>query len=236
MDLLPNELRYLRRQVVRLNRLVALSHLEGPVTERDDKKWRVRLELAVDPDGNKILSPWVRVQSQSAGAYKDSPALPAIGDKMRLFSPSGIVGASSYAIANAFDEETTRPSNQDKDEVAREYDKTRLSQTKVKLTAKTEKTVVTQEKEKITHATEKATITQEKEKITHATENATVEQTKDAVSVKSQKTFDVETEKATIKGRTTEIHGDSIAHIKFVVGGQHFNIHPMAIVPAGAGA
>lgn len=216
---LARELRYLRREVVRLNKRVALSHMEGPVAERDAQKWRVRIELGVDAEGNKILSPWVRVQSRAAGAVKDSLSLPAIGDKMRLISPSGVVGASSVAIPNAFDDETTRPSGQDKDEIVCEFDKTRRAQTKEKLVSKTEKT----------------TLTQEKEKITHATEQATLEQTKDGVSVKTQKTFDVETEKATIKGKTTEIHGDSIAQIKFVVGGQHYNIHPLAIVPAAAG-
>lgn len=219
MSLIAQELRYLRREIVRVNRRVALSHLEGPVAERDDQKWRVRIELAVDDAGNKILSPWVRVQSRAAGAVKDSPALPAVGDKMRLISPSGVVGASSFAIPNAFDDETTRPSAQDKDEIVCEFDKTRRAQTKEKFVSKTEKT----------------TLTQEKEKITHATEQATVEQTKDGLSVKTQKTFAVETEKATIKGQTTEIHGDSIAKIKFVVGGQHYNIHPLAIVPAPAG-
>ena len=216
---LSRELRYLRREVVRLNKRVALSHLEGPVAERDAQKWRVRLELGLDAEGNKILSPWVRVQSHAAGAVKDSPSLPAIGDKMRLISPSGVVGASSVAIANAFDDETTRPSGQDKDEIVCEFDKTRRAQSKEKLVSKTEKT----------------TLTQEKEKITHATEQATLEQTKDGLSVKTQKTFDVETEKATIKGKTTEIHGDSISQIKFVVGGQHYNIHPAAIVPAAPG-
>jgi len=236
MTALARELRYVRRELVRLNKRVALAHLEGPVAEQDKDKWRVRIELGRDENGEKILSPWVRPHSNSAGAYKASPALPAVGDKMRLFSPSGVVGASSYAIANAFDEETTRPSNQDKDEAVREFDKTRVAQTKDKLTHKTEKTTVTQEKEKITHQTEKAKITQEGEKIKHETEKASVEHTKDAIKVKAEKNFDVETEHAKIVGRTTEIHGDSIAQIKFVVGGQHFNIHPNAIVPAAAGA
>ena len=219
MSLLAQELRYLRREVVRLNKRIALSHMEGPVAERDAQKWRVRIELGVDADGNKILSPWVRVQSRGAGAVKDSLSLPAVGDKMRLMSPSGVVGASSVAIPNAFDDETTRPSGQDKDEIVCEFDKTRRAQSKEKLVTKTEKT----------------TLTQEKEKITHATEQATLEQTKDGLSVKTEKTFSVETETATIKGKTTEIHGDSISQIKFVVGGQHFNIHPAAIVPAAAG-
>jgi len=236
MSAMAHELRYLRRELVRLNKRVALAHLEGPVAERDAEKWRVRIELGRDEKGEKILSPWVRPHSNSAGAFKHSPALPAVGDKMRLVSPSGVVGASSYAIPNAFDDETTRPSNQDKDEFAAQFDKTRVSQTKDKLVRNTEKTTITQEKEKITQEIEKAKIIHEKEKITHETENAKITQEKDSVKIEPKSKFEVATQHARIVGNTTEIHGDSISQIKFVVGGQHFNIHPLAIVPAAAGA
>lgn len=149
MTLYASELRHLRREVVRVNRRLALAHVEGTVAERDEEKWKVRLELGTDEDGKKILSPWVKPHSNSSGSYKDSPALPAVGDRMRLHSPSGIVGAASYAIPSAFDDEVKRPDGQGKDEHAREYGKTRVSQTQETLTHKTEKTSVTQKKDEI---------------------------------------------------------------------------------------
>lgn len=144
--MLASELRHLRRENVRINRKLALSHLEGVVAARDEQKWKVRLELATDDDGKPVLSPWVAPHANSAGAYAYSPPLPAIGDRMRLMSPSGIVGAASYAVPSTFDDELRRP-NADKDESARAYGKTRLSQTKDTLIAATEKTTVTQTKD-----------------------------------------------------------------------------------------
>lgn len=146
MSLVASELRHLRREVSRLNRKLALSHLEGPVAERDEEKWKVRLELGTDEDGKPILSPWLKPHANSAGAYAYSPPLPAIGDRMRMMSPSGIVGAASYAVPSTFDDDLKRP-NEDKDESARTLGKTRVSQTKDTLTSKTEKTTVTQTKD-----------------------------------------------------------------------------------------
>lgn len=149
MSLYASELRRLRRELVRVNRRLALAHVEGHVAERDEEKWKVRLELGTDEDGKKILSPWVKPHSNSSGAYKESPALPAVGDRMRLHSPSGIVGAASYAIPSAFDDELKRPDDQGKDEAVREFGKTRVSQTQENLTRKTEKTSVEQRKDEI---------------------------------------------------------------------------------------
>lgn len=148
MSLTARELRHLRREVVRVNRKLALSHLEGVVAQRDEQKWKVRLELGTDDDGRPVLSPWVKPHSNSSGAYAYSPPLPAIGDRMRLMSPSGIVGGASFATPSAFDGEVTRP-NADKDESARKYGETRLSQTKDTIAAKTEKTEVKQTKEDV---------------------------------------------------------------------------------------
>lgn len=147
--LAASEIRRLRREIVRLNRRVALAHIEGEVVERDAEKWKVRLDIGKDADGKPVLSPWVKPHSNSAGAYKESPALPAIGDRMRLVSPSGNVGAASYAVPSAYDNEQKRPGDQDKDEAAREFGKTRLSQTKDTVEQKTEKTSVKQTKENI---------------------------------------------------------------------------------------
>lgn len=144
MSLYASELRRMGRELARVNRRLALAHLEGVVAERDETKWKVRLELGTDEDGKKILSPWLKPFAKSSGAYADSPALPEIGDPMRMMSPSGVVGAASYAIPSTFDETVKRPEGQGKDESVRALGKTRMSMTKDTLTSKTEKVTVTQ--------------------------------------------------------------------------------------------
>lgn len=189
---LASELRRLRRDNVRLNRKLALHHLEGVVAERDPEKWKVRLELAKDEDGQPVLSPWLKPHANSSGAYKDSPALPAVGDRMRMHSPSGVVGGASYAIASAFDDEVKRPDAQDKDEHAREFGKTRVSQTASGLTQKTEETSIAQSKDKI---------------------------------VATAKEHDVD-------AKTNRQRAESREKFILVLGGQEFNLHPTALVPA----
>lgn len=126
---IADELREARRQNVRLHRRLALSELEGVVAERDTKSrpFRVRLEIATDPDsGEKVLSPWIKVQSGSNGAFKVSPACPSVGERMKMVSPSGEVGAASYAAWGTFDDEQKQP-DQDADESVITFGKTRIS-------------------------------------------------------------------------------------------------------------
>ncbi|MFT4099038.1 MAG: hypothetical protein QM651_18100 [Rhodoblastus sp.] len=124
---IADELRETRRQNVRLHRRLALSELEGTVAERDPRTWRVRLEIGVDPEtGEKVLSPWLKPQSGSNGAFKVSPALPSVGERMKMVSPSGEVGAASYASWGTFDDDQKRP-DQDADESVMTFGKTRIS-------------------------------------------------------------------------------------------------------------
>ncbi len=124
---IADELREARRQNVRLHRRVALSELEGVVAERDEKTWRVRLEIGRDPETDeKVLSPWLKPQSGSSGAFKVSPALPSVGERMKMVSPSGEVGAASYASWGTFDDEQKKP-DQDADESVITFGKTRIS-------------------------------------------------------------------------------------------------------------
>jgi phage baseplate assembly protein gpV len=149
MSLVASELRRLRRESTRINRKLALAHVEGVVAEVDEQAWKVRVEIATDEDGKPVLSPWVKFVAKSAGAYADSPPLPAKGDRMRLLSPSGIVGAASYAVPSAFDDELKRPDGQKTDESVRAYGKTRVTMKKDSLTQATEKTSIAQTKENI---------------------------------------------------------------------------------------
>ena len=124
---IADELRQARLQIVRANRRLALAELEGTVAERDPKTWRVRLEIGRDPETDeKVLSPWLKPQSGSAGAFKVSPALPSVGEKMKMVSPSGEVGAASYAAWGVFDDEQKRP-DQEADESVITFGKTRIS-------------------------------------------------------------------------------------------------------------
>lgn len=124
---IADELREARRQNVRLHRRLALSEVEGTVVERDEKTWRVRLEIGRDPETDeKVFSPWLKPQSGSNGAFKVSPALPSVGERMKMVSPSGEVGAASYASWGTFDDEQKKP-DQDKDESVITFGKTRIS-------------------------------------------------------------------------------------------------------------
>jgi phage baseplate assembly protein gpV len=128
MSYVGEELRGLRKAVVRLNQRLAQTNLEGEVIERDPKTWRVRLKIGEDPaSGEAIKSPWLKPASQSnQSGFKVSPALPSVGSRMRMVSPSGVVGAASYAEPAAFDDEQKRP-DQEADESVIQFGKTRMS-------------------------------------------------------------------------------------------------------------
>lgn len=105
MTYIPVQLRELRREVARLHRRLAQARLPGKVSERDPETGRVRLDLGEDPEtGDTILSPWVRVQSLSAGTLKIS-RLPSIGEQLYLDSASGLIGADSVASWGCFDQD-----------------------------------------------------------------------------------------------------------------------------------
>ena len=107
MSYIAETLRAHAKEVVRLHRKLAMQRLPGKVVERQGDK--VRVELGLDPSsGEKVLSPWVRVQSAGAGEFK-SFVLPAIGEQVYLESPSGVIGADSMATYGAFDDDHKRP-------------------------------------------------------------------------------------------------------------------------------
>ena len=111
MSYIGSRLRELSRAIVALNRRFAGQDVPGVVAERDDAKWLVRVDLGEDPEtSEKILSPWLAPRSDSAGALKRSDPLPAIGDSVRVVSPSGVVGADSYVTPGAFSQDAQKPS------------------------------------------------------------------------------------------------------------------------------
>lgn len=129
MSYVAAELRRTRREIVRLNRKVALARLSGKVAEVDAAGGRVRLDLGDDPaTGDKVLSPWVRWQSNAAGRVKVY-APPSIGEQMYLASASGVVGADSLATYGAFDNDHPAPSTADDTLVITVDDHTEISAT-----------------------------------------------------------------------------------------------------------
>jgi phage baseplate assembly protein gpV len=143
---IAEELRELRKEVVRLNRKLALHRIPGKVAERDPQKRKVRLEIGEDPDtGKKILGPWVRVQSVSAGKFKFF-VLPSVGEQMYQESPSGVVGADTVAVFGTFDDENKHP-EQEPDELVIENDTTRFSLKKGQIHLKVDGTAYTFKKE-----------------------------------------------------------------------------------------
>ena len=136
MSYVADELRRLRKENVRLNRKIALASLDGTVAERDEKARKVRLEIGRDPETDeKILSPWARVQSNSAGAFK-AFVLPSVGEQMYLDSGSGVVGADSVARFGTFNDTNKHPEQQADENVLFEVGSARLSATKDKITFK----------------------------------------------------------------------------------------------------
>lgn len=127
MSYVASELRRLRKEQVRLNRRVAMAELSGIVAERDPKTRKVRLELGEDPDtGAKVLGPWVRVQSGSAGKFK-SFVLPSEGEQMTLSSASGVVGGDSVARFGTFTDTNKHPEQEADEAVLLENGKSRIS-------------------------------------------------------------------------------------------------------------
>lgn len=125
-DIIAEELRITRKQLVRLNRKLSLQRISGKVSDRDPQTRKVRLEIGDDPEtGEKIKSPWVRVQGLSAGSFKLS-VLPSVGEQLYLESPDGVIGADSLATFGAFDNENRAP-DQEPDELVLENGNTRFS-------------------------------------------------------------------------------------------------------------
>lgn len=152
MSYVASELRRLRKENVRLNRKVALQRIGGPVAERDEKTRKVRLELGQDPEsGEKILGPWVRVQSTSAGKTKGF-VLPSIGEQMYQTSASGVVGADSVAEFGTFTDTNKHPTQGADESVIFEIGGARLSATKDKVVLKVDGATITLTKSKLTVA------------------------------------------------------------------------------------
>lgn len=127
MSAVASELRHLRREVARVNRKLALARVPIKVTEvrEKDDDWQVRGELGEDPKtGEKVLTPWVRVQPASSGKLKIKTK-PNEGQQMYLLSTSGVVGADSLAIWGAFDQDHPPPKGQD--DLIIERGKTRIA-------------------------------------------------------------------------------------------------------------
>lgn len=126
MSEVASELRRLRKEHVRLNRKLAMGRLPGIVAQRDPDKRTVRLDLGTDPDsGRTVLSPWVRVQSNSAGAFK-AFVLPSIGEQMYLHSASGVIGADSVAVFGTFTDANPPPRQGADEAVVLEHGGTRI--------------------------------------------------------------------------------------------------------------
>ena len=136
MSYVVDELRRLRKENVRLHQKTARSRISGLVKERDPEKRQVRLDLGTDPDsGRTVLSPWLRVRSGGAGAFK-SFVLPSEGEPMYMVSASGVIGADSVAEHGTFTDQNPPP-QQDPDElVIFEHGNVRFSATKDGMTHK----------------------------------------------------------------------------------------------------
>ena len=103
---IADRLRGLAKDLVRAQRRLSTSDLEGVVVEQDAGQGKIRMKIGTDPaSGEDVLGPWVKVQALANQAgFKFSAPLPPVGTRMRLVSPSGNVGAASYAAPSWPDE------------------------------------------------------------------------------------------------------------------------------------
>lgn len=94
-----NQLRNLGKNMVRAQRKLAMMDLEGEVVAQDVANGLIRMAIGTDPTtGAQVLGPWVKPQAlANQVGFKLAAPLPPIGTRMRLQSPSGVVGAASYA-------------------------------------------------------------------------------------------------------------------------------------------
>ncbi len=112
----PSEIRSLWKELVRIHRKLAMADLPGQVVQRDTSKKMVRLGLTADPtSGEQVLSPWLDVKqpANQPGGFQIATPLPPIGTPMRMKSPSGVVGADSYAEHSGFNAASPAPSQAD---------------------------------------------------------------------------------------------------------------------------
>lgn len=166
MSEVASELAFLRREITRLNRKLALARLPGKVKEvkSEEGDWRVCLDMGEDPEtGDKVLSPWVRVQPASAGALKIK-VRPSEGEQMYLMSASGVVGADSVAMWGAFDQDHPAPAGDE--DVIFERGNARLTIEDGKILAKVDGVTLTLAEGKATVASGDASLVVENGKIT----------------------------------------------------------------------
>lgn len=92
--------------VVRLedaNRRIHNTVRPARVTEVDPAKGLVKVAYAVDEDGQDVISPWIP-WTQRAGSIREwSP--PAVGEQVRMHSPSGDVSVHSWIDAGGFSDQ-----------------------------------------------------------------------------------------------------------------------------------
>jgi len=113
MDLVASELRRLRRQVVDLNRRLALARVPGTIEEIDTGKRMVRVKIGEDAEGQPILSPWVRWEEQAGNALLKVHVPPVKGARVNLESPSGTIGEGSVASWSTYHDSNAAPSQSD---------------------------------------------------------------------------------------------------------------------------
>ncbi len=113
MNALARDLRDLRKEINDLKSRLTRTHMTGKVVEVDNNKVKLEL-LGADPKtGEKLISPWIRVQEEGGdglGGYS-SYTQAVVGQTMRLLSPSGEIGQESLAIQDGHTDDNPRPAD-----------------------------------------------------------------------------------------------------------------------------
>ena len=111
------EIRRLMKKIEDHDRRIASMVLSGTVIAVENNKVRLELGEMDKRTGKPFLSPFVRVQEEASGALGGVTIKHPlrIGQKMRLFSPSGDIGPHSFAIRDSFSKDAPAPES-DNDE------------------------------------------------------------------------------------------------------------------------
>jgi hypothetical protein len=101
----------LARRIDELNQRLARTMLTGEVVKVEGDKVRLRLRDKDQSTGKEFLSPLIRWQGHAgseSGGFSMTTR-PAVGEKMRLFSPSGEIGPGSLAVPDSFSNAAPNP-------------------------------------------------------------------------------------------------------------------------------
>lgn len=104
----------LHYHLAELERRLANTVRVGTVHEVDAAKGKARVRIGTDPDGQPVLSPWLKWTERAGVIRSWSP--PKVGEQVRVVAPSGEI-AQGWLDTGGFSDEVTAPSSHEDEHV-----------------------------------------------------------------------------------------------------------------------